>query len=114
MNISFRAPKVAKEATIDYAMPETLSALVEKFGESEVLRFAQSQIVVALQARGRTMLEDGATPEQIAETFAGWLPGQVVRKSVDPIALLKAKLAGMAPEDSRAILAELRKAATGQ
>ena len=109
--IKVRAPKVGKEATIQYEFPSDMAGLVAKFGEAEVFAAAKAQFTIAIQARMRTLLEGGSDLESITRLVNEWRPGVVVRTAVDPVAALKNKLATMDSESAKAILAELRKAA---
>ena len=109
--IKVRAPKVGKEATIQYEFPADLATLTAKFGEAEIFNAAKAQLTIAIQSRIRTLLEDGADQAAIEAMAAEWRPGMVTRRVADPVAALKSKLATMGSEDAKALLAELRKAA---
>lgn len=104
---------VVREITVQMDMPETLAALVEKFGESVVLANAIDNLVIGAQAFLRSQLaKDGdkrMTDQQIVKAFAEWKPG--VRKSADPAAKMekiKKLTAGMDRDTLRKLLKELR------
>jgi len=94
-------------ATIVTDLGDDLRDAVEKFGEEVIYTNYKRAVTITAQAAIRRMLEQKLDDKTIADKMAGWKPGVALDRSVDPIAVLKAKLSGMSASEKKALLADL-------
>lgn len=95
-----------KVVEVEYAMPEGLDALVEKFGAEAVASAATDSFTIAIQALIRRNFDK--SQEEIEAAVGAWLPG--VRGPVSkktPLEKAQAALRQMSAEDRAALLASL-------
>lgn len=95
-----------KTVIVDYAMPENLQGLVEKFGEEAVASAAVDSFTISIQALIRRNFDK--SQEEIEEVVNSWQPG--VRGPVSkktPLEKAQAALRAMSDEDRQALLAQL-------
>lgn len=95
-----------KVVVVEYAMPDTVAALVEKFGEEAVASAAVDSFTIAIQALIRRNFDK--SQEEIEAAVAAWQPG--VRGPVSkktPLEKAQAALRAMSDEDRAALLAQL-------
>lgn len=57
MEISFRTKEHTEAKTVNWELPETLEALVAKYGEESVFENAKANYVIGAQAFGRRHIE---------------------------------------------------------
>ncbi len=96
-----------KSVKVSYDMPETLDALVEKFGAEAVAGAATDSFTISIQSVIRRNFDK--SQEEIEAAVASWLPGvrqAGVKKS--PAEKAKAAFASMSAEERAAFLAELQ------
>ena len=96
-----------KSATIVTDLGDNLRDAVEKFGEDVIFSNYKRAATITAQAAIRRMLETGLDESAISDKMAGWKPGVALDRTVDPIAVLKAKLSGMSATEKKALLADL-------
>jgi superfamily II DNA/RNA helicase len=99
----------AKTVSFNYDIPETVSGLVEKYGEEQVAALAGRAITLALQAQARQKIAAGADHEAVQAAVNAWQPGvrgPVTRKS--PLERAEQALSAMSPEDLAALLAKVK------
>lgn len=105
--------KDAPEHKFTYKMPDDLDEAVKLWGAGVVWANAKAQIVIALQAKGRSMLTrmkdekpDPASPADIQKAFDEYIPGD---RAPAKTKTEKAKdlWAAMSPEERSAAMAEL-------
>lgn len=95
-----------KVVEVEYDMPETVEALVEKFGEDAVASAAADSFTISIQALIRRHIDK--EQNEIEELVQNWRPGvrqPGVKKS--PLEKAKAALSQMSAEDRAALLAQL-------
>lgn len=91
---------------VEYDMPETVDALVEKFGAEAVANAAADSFTIAIQALIRRHFDK--SDEEIQELVNTWQPGvrgPVAKKT--PLEKAQAALRQMSAEDRAALLASL-------
>lgn len=104
--ISFRKKGDETSRKANFDMPESLEALVAKFGEDAVYSNAVDSITISLQALGRRHIDK--PDAEIQALFDAWVPGTrgaVVRKS--PFEKAQALVGGLNAEQRAALLAQL-------
>jgi hypothetical protein len=74
VEISFKTKEHPEARSFEYAMPESLEALVAKFGEEAVYGAAKGAIVINLQALARRHIEK--SDAEIQELATNWTPGE--------------------------------------
>jgi len=108
VDVSVKAPKVGKEATLQYDFGNDLDDAVAKFGAGVVFsNFVQNAIIV-LQGAMRSRLQKGG---DVAALATIWKPGvklQAVAR--DPKAAAIAAFATMSAEEKKKFLADLKAA----
>lgn len=104
IEVSAKAPKVGKEATINYDFGENLDEMISFFGVEVTFSQARSQMKVGCQAAIRRFLEAGKDPNDVATM---WKPGVQMERIVDPIASALKKFASMNDEEKAKFLADL-------
>lgn len=101
--VSVKAPKVGREVTVEADIPESLDALVAKYGEEAVTTAAIGNFRIALQGFLRQMLEGGASDEKVAEAAISWVPGA----KRDTTAALISKVGKMSADEKAALMKAL-------
>jgi hypothetical protein len=98
--------KDQEAVVVEVAVPETLAAAVQKYGEAAVYAAVKRAIVSAVQVSLRAGLTKKLQAAEIARNAAAVTLGSGTRKPRQT-ALEKARaiLAGLSPEDRKAILA---------
>lgn len=107
VEVTAKAPKVEKEATVNYNFGENLGEMVDLFGEDVVRNYAERQMTIQLQANIRRLLEAGQTPEQIQEAINRWKPGVITRLVTgggDPLTAALSAFDGMSPDEQQAFI----------
>lgn len=105
--ISATKTGVEKVVTVDYVFPTTLGALVEKFGEEEVLGAATGAFTINLQALIRRHFDK--SQDEIQTLVNDWRPG--VRGPVSratPFEKATAQLGKLSDEERAELLARLQ------
>lgn len=104
----------ARVVTVNYDIPETVTGLIEKYGEDQVVALTGRAITLAVQALVRQSLAAGQEGDLQAKVDA-WVPG--VRGPVSkktPLQRAEQALATMSPEDLAALLAKVKAKQKGQ
>lgn len=101
------ATKDGRTVTVKYDFGSGLPDAVGKFGEDVVFRLFQQQAKIRLQAIIREQIVAGKSDEEIAQHVAGWKPGQAPQRK-SRVEKLAEKLAGLDPEDLKAVLRQLK------
>lgn len=96
-----------RSATIVTDLGDNLQDAVAKFGDEVVFSNFKRAVTITAQAAVRRMLEQNFDQSAITDKMAGWKPGVALDRTVDPIAVLKSKLAGMTPAEKKEMLKEL-------
>jgi hypothetical protein len=106
MEISFKTKEMTEARKIEYPMPESFAALVEKFGEDSVYEAATGAFIISLQALGRRHI--GKSDEEIQELASNWNPNER-SPAVKQTAFEKASgaLSKLTPEEKAALIAKL-------
>ena len=74
MEISFKTKEHPEVRKLQYAMPDSLQGLLDKFGEDAVAEAAVSSFVISLQALGRRHIEKS---DDEIQTYADeWNPNE--------------------------------------
>lgn len=74
MEISFKTKEQPEVRKINYDMPDSLSGLVDKFGEAAVAKAAEGAFVISLQALARRHIEK--SDAEIQELADSWNPNE--------------------------------------
>lgn len=98
----------ATTVSFNYDIPETVSALVEKYGEEQVAALAGRAITLAVQALARQKIAAGQDVQSAVDAWQPGVRGPVTRKS--PLERAEAALSAMSPEDLAALLAKVKAA----
>lgn len=108
VNVSVKAPKVGKEATLQYDFGNDLDDAVKKFGAGVVFsNFVQNAIIV-LQGAMRSRLQKGG---DVAALATIWKPGVKLQAvAQDPKAAAIAAFANFSAEEKKKFLADLKAA----
>lgn len=109
INVKTGKGEEAVVVTVQYDVPETVSALVDKYGDEQVAALAGRAITLAVQALVRQKLAAGASVEAAQEAVNSWVPGvrsAITRKS--PLERATAALAGMSKEDLAELVAKVK------
>jgi len=88
---------------VEADIPETLDALVAKYGEEAVAAAALSNFRIALQGYLRQMLEGGVSDEKVHEAAISWIPGA----KRDTTAALISKVGKMSADEKAALMKAL-------
>ena len=115
--ITAKTKKPERTVAVKINLPESLEEAVETWGAKVVHNQCMAAVVIAAQARMRSLMVDkldkdgnvttAALGDDAIQTELGnWKPGEktIVRKS--PVDKLKELMAGMSPEDKAALLAQ--------
>jgi len=106
MEIKTRAPKVGKEATVNYNVGKSLVENVDLFGEDKVNKIFTEQLVVKVQGGVRKCLENGQDPQAWADKF---VPGEKAPSiAKDPKAAARAAISKMSEEERLTLIAEIQ------
>lgn len=108
VEVTARAPKVEKEATILVDLGDNVQDAIERFGAEVVMSNYLANAKIGVQAGIRRYLEAGLSTDDIQKKFEGYKPGVTMDRVVDPIAAMAAKLSKMTPEEREAAFAQLR------
>lgn len=106
--VSAKAPKINKEATIVVDLGENLADATARFGEEVIFSNYLANAKIGVQSGIRRYLEGGLSQEEIQAKFDNYKPGVTMDRVVDPIAVMAAKLQKMTPEEREAAFAQLR------
>lgn len=107
MEISFKTKEHPEARKVNYDMPETFDALVERFGADSVYEAAKGAYVISLQALARRHIEK--SDEEVQEIVNSWDPN-TRSPAVKQTAFEKATsaLTKLSPEEKAELLAKLR------
>ena len=108
MEITAKTSKTDRVATVNFDMPESVEALVEKFGADVIASKAIAALTIDLQALIRRSLEGGKTDAEIQDIVSNWKPGERITIAKDPMAAALSLFKTKSPEEQEAFLAELR------
>ena len=105
MIVKVKAPKVEKEAEVDYDFGDNIQQSIELHGEAAVHTGFIKASVVDLQAGMRRTLEAGGDANVYASQFK---PGvKMPSMPKDPMAAAKLAIGQMSDEDKQALINEL-------
>ena len=106
MKITAKAPKINKEATVEYTVGATLEENAELFGADKVNRLFTEQLVVKVQSGVRKCLEGGKDAQEWADKF---VPGdRMPSVEKNPLAVASAAVSKMSDEERAELLAQLQ------
>lgn len=108
VEVTAKAPKVEKEATIMVDLGDNVQDAIARFGEDVVFSNYLASVKINVQSAIRRYLEAGLDANAIQAKFENYKPGVTMDRVVDPIAALAAKLAKMTPEEREDAFAKLR------
>lgn len=106
--VTAKAPKVEKEATIIVDLGETVEDAIARFGAEVVFSNYLANVKIGVQSGIRRYLEAGIAAGDVQAKFENYKPGVTLDRVVDPIAAMAAKLQKMTPEEREAAFAALR------
>jgi hypothetical protein len=106
--VSAKAPKVEKEATIIVDLGENVEDAIARFGAEVVFSNYLANVKIGVQSGIRRYLEAGLAAADVQAKFENYKPGVTLDRVVDPIAAMAAKLQKMTPEEREAAFAALR------
>ena len=106
MEIKTKAPKVGKEATVEFAFGTTLAENAEMFGEEIVNSIFVQKVVVNVQAGVRECLENGKDPFAWTAAYKPGVKAPSIAK--DPKAAARLAISQMSDEEKMALIAELK------
>lgn len=113
VEVTAKAPKIEKEATIVVDCGENLQDAISRFGEEVVFSNYLANVKISCQSGIRRYLEAGLSQEAIQEKFDGYKPGVTLERVVDPVATLASRFAKMTPEEQAAAFDELKNRLAG-
>jgi hypothetical protein len=113
VEVTAKAPKIEKEATIVVDAGENLQDARDRFGDEVVFSNYLANIKIGVQSGIRRYLEAGLSQEAIQEKFSNWKPGVTMDRVVDPVATLASRFAKMTPEEQAAAFKELKNRLAG-
>jgi hypothetical protein len=108
IEVSAKAPKISKEATVLVDLGENAADAIARFGEEVVFSNYLANVKIGVQSGIRRYLEAGLDGNAIQAKFDSFKPGVTLDRVVDPIAAMAAKLSKMTPEEREAAFAALR------
>lgn len=108
--VSAKVGKDGEVVTVNYDWGSTLKDAVAKFKEDVVFANFKAAGTVALQGYMRSLIKQDKKPAEIQNLVNEWTPG-VRAPGKSPAEKAKEQLAKLSPEQRKAILAELAKAA---
>lgn len=108
IEVSAKAPKVGKEATIMVDLGDNVQDAIDRFGDEVVFSNYQANVKITVQGGIRRYLESGLSQDEIQAKFDGYKPGVTLERVVDPVAALASKFAKMSPEEQAAAFADLK------
>ena len=106
--VSAKAPKVSKEATIIVDLGEDVDDAIARFGKDVVFSNYLANVKIGVQSGIRRYLEAGKTQDEVQAAFATYKPGATLDRVVDPLASLAKKMESMSAEEQEDIFAKLR------
>jgi len=106
--VSAKAPKIEKEATVVVDLGENLEDAVARFGAEVVFSNYIANVKIGVQSGIRRYLEAGKTNEEIQTVFDTYKPGVTMDRVVDPVAALAAKFSKMSPEEQAQAFEDLK------
>jgi hypothetical protein len=106
--VSAKAPKVEKEATIIVDLGENVEDAIARFGAEVVFSNYLANAKIGVQSGIRRYLEAGLDAGAVQAKFENYKPGVTLDRVVDPIAAMAAKMQKMTPEEREAAFAALR------
>lgn len=108
-------PADRASVAVNYDMPETLEALVAKFGPEVVAAKAIDSIVIDIQANVRRLIKkegkDALTQEQIQQKITEYVPSAQARVSRSPQEKIGELVTKLSPEEKKALIKQLREGA---
>jgi len=111
MLISARAPKIGREATVEYNIGEDLNEAINLFGDAVVYSAFKQSAVIDVQAVIRRMLEAGKSEEEIQNYLSSYKLGVRTTSGGGRRDSYKAALEALlsaSPEEREAKIAEIR------
>lgn len=108
VEVTAKAPKVEKEATISVDLGENVQDAIARFGEEVVFSNYIANVKIGVQSGIRRYLEAGKTTEEIQQAYDSWKPGATMDRVVDPVAALAKKMSTMTAEEQAAMFEQLR------
>jgi hypothetical protein len=108
IEVSAKAPKLEKEATILVDLGDSVEDAIARFGGDVVFSNYQANVKITVQSAIRRYLEAGLDQDAIQTKFENYKPGITLERVVDPIAAMAAKLQKMTPEEREEAFAALR------
>ena len=106
--VTAKAPKLDKEATIMVDLGESLEDATARFGSEVVFSNYIANVKIGVQSGIRRYLEAGLDQAGVQAKFDTFKPGVTMDRVVDPIAALANKFAKMTPEEQAEAFAQLR------
>lgn len=106
MEIKTKAPKVGKEATVEFAIGTTLAENAEMFGEEIVNSIFIQQVAVKVQAGVRQCLENAKDPQEWVASYKPGVKAPSIAK--DPKTAARLAISQMSDEEKMALIEELR------
>jgi len=107
MEIKTKAPKVGKEATVDYPIAATVEENITNFGANIVNDVFTDALVVKIQAGVRRCLEGDQDPIAWAAAYKPGTKAPSIAK--DPKAAAMSAISRMSDEEKKELIALLRK-----
>lgn len=114
VEVTAKAPKLDKEATVLVDLGENAADAIARFGEDVVFSNYIANVKIGVQSGIRRYIEAGLSPEDIQAKFDNFKPGTTMDRVVDPIAALAAKMSKMTPEEREEAFNKLKAKISGQ
>lgn len=99
----------AVTVSVDYAIPDTVAGLVDKYGEEQVVSLAGRALVLQVQAMVRQKVATGANGDALQAAVDAWVPGvrgPATKKS--PYERAESALAHLSQDELAALLKEYK------
>lgn len=99
--------KEGKGVAFEFALPETLQGLLDRYGEEQVYNLAQRSAVIAVQALARQHIDKSAS--EVEKLANEWQPGvRGPRTTASPLDRAAKALEGMDADAIAALLAKVK------
>jgi hypothetical protein len=108
VEVTAKAPKVEKEATVMVDLGENVQDAIDRFGADVVFSNYIANVKIGVQSNIRRYLEAGLDQDAIQEKLNSFKPGVTMERNVDPFSAMVNKLKAMTDEERLAKLAELK------
>jgi len=109
MDIKAKSKELAEPIIVQFDVPDTLKALVAKYGEETVHELAVAEICRAI--RNLTLVNKAKPLAEIQGFVDGWQPGvRRARTTKTPLERASAALSSMSAEDLAALLEKVKAA----